>query len=161
MKTLLVFFFVVIISVTVFAQDRCISVPAARALGMDPDSMKKVYLNAVNFDKTADQVFPGKEKEVGEHWSKLVQDLGEFLKSKHIIWQDDTKCFNMFFFNKEGKIDYYWYGLKDTLKEKDYDTAVEEFVKNYEFGMKADRKFSQCGGSLYKKTATKGVEFEK
>lgn len=140
-----------------FAQGMGLSFDDAEAQGISTNHLDSTYQNAVNVDTTLAVFKTANEQEkLFDAYSQLRLDLAAFLKEHNFFWEKQTRCFNRVYFNKDGKIDYFLYNCTDKdgnkpneVRQNEFKRLLNLFIQDYQFPMKADVKFVQCGGSNY------------
>ena len=131
-----------------------LSFSEAEEQGIIRKTLDSLYCNAMD-DGSGNFVFENKE-EVMEAWTKMLTDISSFLFRKAEIKNIEVKLFQRVYFNKEGKIDYLLYNIrnKDDVTEEQLQQVIDvlnEFVKDYQFSLSADRDFVQCGTAIFSK----------
>mgnify|MGYP001049815414 CR=1 FL=1 len=125
-----------------------ISINKAKEQGITFDSLDSIYTRATS-DGTKSYVFENSE-EVSNAWYKMISDVSSFLVKNKEILNLNISIFQRVYFNKDGKIDYYLFNIRnlDELTEEEvqlFTDLLNEFVKDYQFPLSADKGFSQCG----------------
>jgi hypothetical protein len=86
-------------------------------------------------------------------YTKMLQDLGVFLKKNNFIWEKPTKGFNRIYFKPDGSIAYFLYNFKAEQiapeKEKQFNELLNTFIKNYHFAFPMNTNFAQCSPVTY------------
>lgn len=119
--------------------------------GIEMARLDSNYMSGVHVDSTK-AAFAGKEEEYFKTWTKMLQDLANYLKKNNFSWGQETNCFNKIYFKSDGSIDYFLYVFSPALvteKENQFNTLLNEFIKTYKFGMRNKVNFSQCGPVVY------------
>ena|SRR5581483_9378025 len=118
----------------------------AKKQGISP-KVDSIYQSACHKDSTK-AVFP--------HTSEFMVGYKDFLqKLSGYLYKHDFKCgtagmgyFNRIYFEPNGKIDYYLYkfmpGTIDSVREQKFKSLANEFIKEYQFPLTANKKFAQC-----------------
>ena len=118
----------------------------AKTQGISP-KVDSIYQSACHRDSTK-AVFP--------HSGEFMVGYKDFLqKLASYLYKNGFKCgttgmgyFNRIYFSPNGKIDYYLYkfmpGTIDSLREMEFKRLANEFIKEYQFPLTANKKFAQC-----------------
>ena len=125
-----------------------LSFDEAEKQGITTKYLDNVYPDAMGNDRGT-PVFESSE-EVSKAWQKMLQDISSFLRKKEEMRQININIFQRVYFNKDGKVDYYLYkiiNLAELTEEQVQQVAdlLNEFVKDYQFSLSADKGFVQCG----------------
>ena len=133
---------------------KVLSFSEAKEQGITTKGLDSLYCSSVE-DGSGNFVFESKE-EVAAAWTKMLTDISSFLFKNAEIKNIEVKLFQRVYFNKEGKIDYYLYNIrnKDDVTEEQLQQITDvlnEFVKDYQFSLSADRDFVQCGTAIFSK----------
>ncbi len=141
-----------------YGQQRAMTFQEAEDLGIQISYLDSIYKSAVNVD-TSRAVFQSMHEQqmVGRAYFNLLQSLGQYLNTNNFYWEKPTRCFNRIYFNADGTIDYFLYNFTGkSLEEVPSDSLqiafkqlLNEFIKSYQFEMKATTKFSQCAPAIY------------
>jgi len=112
--------------------------------------LDSLYLSAVSID-TSKCAFPNKSDSVAICFGKFMESLNKELTRNNFKWQKETRGFIRCYFNENGNIDYFTYDIKDTsfAQYKEFEGALKDFVSSYNFGLKCDKKYSQCGSGPF------------
>lgn len=150
MKHYLVFFtlFFTLIEFS-FSQTKCFPWSEVEKSGVTLNELDSIYTDAGNVDTTMLTAFKGRDDELRKAWIKLFQDISAFLWKNDFKWDSPTQCFNVFYFDKEGTVDYYFYHIKDFDKTDEFEKLMNDFIKDYKFPLTAEMKFKQCGSSIF------------
>lgn len=132
-----------------FSQTRCYPWKELDKSGFTYTELESVYTEAVNADTTTFTAFQGREDELHKAWMRLLQDLSAFLSKNNFKWGTATNCWNRFYFDKDGTIDYYFYQIKDFDKSDEFEKLMNEFIKVYKFPLTAEMNFKQCGYAIF------------
>jgi len=116
---------------------------------LEMQRLDSIYMSAMHVDKSK-CAFPDKEDTVSACWSAFLQDVGKTLKEKNFKWQNETRVFMRCYFNEIGNIDYCMYNIRDTsfTQYKEFEDALKDFASGYNFGLKCDKKYVQCGAVI-------------
>ena len=92
--------------------------------------------------------------EVNNAWIDLNKNLGNYLIKQDFTWGMKIKVWHKFYFDKDGKLNKYFFNLLEDNIEKEkreqYKTLVKEFAVNYKLPITKDSPFAQCGkGAFY------------
>ncbi len=131
------------------SQTKCYPWKEVEKSGVTFNELDSTYTDATNADTTMLTAFKGREDEFGKAWKKLLQDISTFLWKNSFRWDSLTQCFNVFYFDSDGTIDYYFYNIKDFTKTEQYEKLMNEFIKDYKFPLTAETKFKQCGSAIF------------
>jgi len=117
---------------------------------LEIQKLDSVYVSAVHVDKNQ-CAFPDKGDTVLACWKIFLQNISDTLKKKNYIWQNETKIFLRSYFNENGNIDYLMYNTRDTsfVRQKEFEDALQNFASSYNFGLKCDKKYVQCGNVIF------------
>lgn len=133
---------------SIFSSDQpaviCLSFEEAKERGIDITALRKKYIPAFSGGST-ECAFPGQGEEVGKAFGELIGLVKNRLKMNKKNDFDGIIIFNYFFFNKNGKIEYYIFRIKDKALSISLCEALRHVAAGYQFPLKASRKFSQCG----------------
>ncbi len=129
-----------------------ISINEAKKQGITFESLDSIYTSAIS-DGTKSCVFENSE-EVLNAWYKMISDVSSFLVKNKEMLNININTFQRVYFNKDGKIDYYLFNIRnlDELTEGEvqlFTDLLNEFVKDYQFPLSADKGFSQCGSAKF------------
>ncbi|MDI6780010.1 MAG: hypothetical protein QME25_07465 [Bacteroidota bacterium] len=131
------------------SQTKCYPWKEFEKSGFTYTELDSVYTDAGCADTSVFTAFKGREDEFGEAWHKLLQDMSVFLWENNFRWESSTKCWNRFYFDKDGTIDHYFYIINDFDKRDEFEKLMNEFIKNYKFSQTAEIKFKQCGSARF------------
>lgn len=132
-----------------FSQSKCFPWKEVGQSGVTFNELDSIYTDAGKVDTTMLTAFKGRDDEFFEAWKKLLQDISAFLWKNSFKWDSPTRCFNVFYFDKDGTIDYYFYKIDDFKKTGEFEKLMNEFIKDYKFPLKAEMKFKQCGSAIF------------
>lgn len=149
----------IIISIVQISYGQHIAIPFqdAEKHGISIKHLDSIYKNAVNTD-TSLAIFKTdtEQEKLQQSYTKLLKDLGNFLSKNNFKWEKKTPCFNKVYFNYDGAIDYFLYVFTGKAEDKPSDARQKEFqrllnlfINDYKFSLKANTKFTQCGGGMY------------
>ncbi|HEY0261481.1 MAG TPA: hypothetical protein VGB95_00525 [Chitinophagales bacterium] len=116
-----------------------------------------IYPGAFHKDSTKSVFHTDEEFEkMNTEYTTLLQSLGKFLKANNYKWTKETKMWQRFYFSPEGKTDYVVYIFRGKAEEQptteqkmEFNRLLNLFIQDYQFGMTAKSKFSQCSPSVY------------
>jgi hypothetical protein len=131
-----------------FYGQKAMSFEEAETQGVTTKKLDSIYTNALD-DGTGIYVFEN-EDEIMKAWTEMLQDISSFLRKKEEMRKIDIHVFQRVYFNKDGKIDYYLYKIRNSeqISEEQIlqiNEFLNDFVENYQFSLSADRNFVQCG----------------
>lgn len=93
---------------------------------------------------------------VFELWTSFHQRVNKYIKEQNFKWEVKDSFIsvtNKLYFDKTGKVDYYFYRIDNPgvseEKKKEYEKVLESFVKNVQIDLAMDNKFGQCGKIKY------------
>lgn len=134
------------------AQKVVSSFKEAEGTAYSMQSLDARYKSAIHED-SRQAVFIGQAQQ--QHiaaYQQLLQNLGKYLAQNNFSWGKPTRCFNRFYFNKDGSIDYYLYNFQDvdTQKLAEFQRLMSQFIQSNRIAMQAPVKFSQCSPVVYK-----------
>ena len=133
-----------------------ISIKEAKEQGITTKSLDSIYPNAMD-DGTGNYVFENSE-DVSKAWEKMIIDVSSYLTKKKEMRDSniDINIFQRVYFNKDGKIDYYLYTIRNLNELTENEEQVQlfidllnEFVRDFQFSLSADKGFSQCGSAIF------------
>jgi hypothetical protein len=126
---------------------RLSTLPTSEILKLD-----SMYVSAAHVDK-AKCAFPDQGDTVYACWKALLHNMATTLEEKKFVWQNDTKIFIRCYFNENGDIDHCLYNTRDTtfVRFQEFENALKDFASNYNFGLKCDKKYVQCGNTVFGK----------
>ena len=120
--------------------------------GISIKKLDSIYSSALHSDSSK-AVFKGREKEFYNGYVSMLQALGVFLKKNDFSWGKTTRCFNRIYISSEGTINYFLFNFYpnqiESTKEQQFEKLVSEFIKTYQFPMKANTNFAQCSPVIY------------
>ena len=120
--------------------------------GISITKLDSIYPSAVHSDSSK-AVFKGREKEFYEGYVSMLNTLAGFLKENGFRWDKKTRCFNRVYFNSEGKINYFLFNFYpdqiESTKEQQFEKLIGDFIKTYQFPLKANSNFAQCSPVSY------------
>lgn len=146
----IIFILSILIKVQTFSQ-LVITFEKAGEQNLRGEHMDSIYHSGIQADSTL-SVFRENEEEYIKAYEQLLQDLGKYLKANEFKWEEPTKGFNRIYFNENGKIDYFIYSFRTELSEEQkqkFDSLLNQFIKDYQFPLKASCKFAQCSPVTY------------
>ncbi|QHL88692.1 hypothetical protein GU926_15155 [Nibribacter ruber] len=134
------------------AQKVVSSFKEAEGTAYSMQSLDARYKSAIHEDSTQ-AVFTGQAQQ--QHitaYRQLLQNLGKYLVQNNFSWDKPTRCFNRFYFNKDGSIDYYLFNFQDVDAQKlaEFQRLMTQFIQSNKIAMQAPVKFSQCSPVVYK-----------
>jgi hypothetical protein len=101
--------------------------------------LDSIYKPALHSDSVK-AVFYKKDEQFVESWTKMLQDLGDYLTMNNFKWDKPTWCFTKVYFNKKGGVDYFIYNFKEEatplFKQREFDRHLKDFLKGYKFKSK-------------------------
>lgn len=144
-----------------FAQQKGLQFIELQEHGLSAKELDSLYKSAVHIDSSKAVFKTGaQQQQMYGAYSKLLQDFGNFLKSKGFEWKQPTRCFNRIYFAPDGTIDYFVFnfttkGVKteDQLserKQKEFQRLLNLFVKDYKIEIQAQQRFAQCSPTVYR-----------
>lgn len=140
---------------SLFSSDgKCIPLNQLKNCNLDLDSLRTLYTPATSPVPTDTVAFPGlADSVIVSIYTGIKEHLSTLFHKNGIAIDEDTPIWFDFLFSKDGSIDYCLYNIvKDNIKKKtEFSKALDEFVKEYQFPIKSDKKFGQCGTFLFKK----------
>ena len=144
----LILFLLLSLFVCPFYGQTALSFDEAEKQGIRTKSLDSIYSDAMGNERGT-PVFEDSD-EVSKAWYQLIQDISSFLLKREEMRQVNIKIFQRVYFNKDGKVDYYLYkitNLEELTNEQVQQIAdlLNEFVKDYQFSLSADKDFVQCG----------------
>lgn len=135
----------------VMGQNKVMTRAEAAATGIYDSVLKVSYPAAFEYggeDQSITGIVHGQE-ELNAYvkvWTEFLQGIGQ--ADFHFGKPYRGHC--VVYFAADGTVDYFLYSFRggapsEELQQK-FDALMEKYVSSYVFGIKADRKFSQCGG---------------
>ncbi len=125
----------------------------AETSGTSIRTLDSLYQSALHSDSTK-AVFGNRQDEFTNSYTRLLKDLNAYLHGHNYRWEQETRCFNRIYFNKEGRIDYFLYNFKKGAiapeKAGQFEALLNEFIKSYRFPLSAPVKFAQCSPTVYR-----------
>ena len=136
---------------TLYGQ-KAMSFTEAKKQGITIQGLDSLYTNAMD-DGTGNFVFDNGDT-VSAAMTKMFADISAFMRRKEDMRKIEVQIFQRVYFNKDGKVDYYIYKIRnaDQLSEEEcqkIDDLLNEFIKDYQFSLSADKGFVQCGTAKY------------
>jgi hypothetical protein len=112
------------------------------------------YKSAIHSD-TSQAVFTGEnEKKLIAAYQQLLLEVGKHLSANNFTWDKPTRCFNRFYFSKDGSIDYYLFNINpqeaDSQKQAEFQRLMTQYIQSHTLQVKGPVKFSQCSPVVYK-----------
>ncbi|MHC2993435.1 hypothetical protein OB13_18340 [Pontibacter sp. HJ8] len=135
-------------------QSKAMTFEEAEKQGIPFQHLDSLYKSAVH-DNTALAVFKSSEEQaqVMQAYTKLLQDLGSFLKAHNFSWEQQTRGFNRIYFKPDGSIDYFLFnfppGQVAPEKEKEFCRLLGLFIQDYRLTLAAPERFAQCSPVRY------------
>ncbi len=124
----------------------------AEASGTSIRTLDSLYQSALHSDSTK-AVFGNRQDELTNSYTRLLKDLNAYLHEHNYRWEQETRCFNRVYFNKDGHIDYFLYNFKKGAiapeKSVQFEALLNEFIKTYRFPLSAPVNFVQCSPTVY------------
>ena len=124
----------------------------AEAAGTSIRTLDSLYQSALHSD-SAKAVFGRQQEVFTKSYQQLLKDLNGYLHEHNYRWEQETRCFNRIYFNKDGRIDYFLYHFKkDAIspeKAGQFDALLNAFIQRYRFPLSAPVKFAQCSPTVY------------
>lgn len=133
---------------TIACAQRVMRLGDARSIGLTTEHMDSLYKNAFNIQDTADSAFPGRMDEFLERWQATLRAIGTSLHSEGFRHPHDIPVTYRIFFGGDGRIEHFHYAIREALTpelEQHFRQCVEKFIASYNFPMKPDGPFKQCG----------------
>ncbi|MCF8217621.1 MAG: hypothetical protein K9I29_00440 [Bacteroidales bacterium] len=133
------------------------TIKEGREKGYSVSALDKKYVDAVNVNPDS-ALFNDNSGEFIQSWQTMLQDLGSYLQDHDFVWKKQTRCFNKVYFDKDGNIDYFLYNLNPQLDEtqaEKFRMLLQDFIENYQLPVQGEKKFTQCGPSMYMPTNKK------
>jgi hypothetical protein len=101
--------------------------------------LDSIYKPALHSDSLK-AVFFKHDEQFTDAWTKMLQDLGDYLTMNNFKWDKPTWCFTKVYFNKKGGVDYFIYNFKEDatplFKQREFDRHLKDFLKGYKFKSK-------------------------
>jgi hypothetical protein len=154
---------IVILVVAVFAFSSCKSEGTKNkeqaseviVFNLADDNAKKEF-GALKLDETHQNMLnPTFSKESHEvamkSWSDIHYGLNDFLKKEQFDWGIDSeriKIFNKIYFQKDGQVKYYVYGIQTDVsaeKKEAFGKLAQQFFAQEKISLTRDADFAQCG----------------
>lgn len=155
MARILVIIFILTFSMSVFGQNKGLKFEELEHHGISLEDIDTRYAGAIHQDTTL-AVFKteAEQKALIEAYTKLFQDLSEFLSANNFAWEKTTRCFNRVYFKEDGTIDHFVYKFIDEEiptdeKEKEFQRLLNLFIADYQIPITANEKFAQCSPITY------------
>ena len=111
----------------------------------------KIYPNPLNSENASES----KKKAVIDSWTNLINQLSDFMEKEKFDWETESKVrlYQKIYFSENGEVEYYTFNVKNEnvtpKKKKEFAELLEQFSKNLKFGMKSEKKYWQCGTTVY------------
>lgn len=150
--------FVLSASTILFGQQRGMTFQEAENSGIRISFLDSTYKSAIHADSAKAVFKTEKEQELmGNAYIQLLQDFGKYLNENKFYWDKPTRCFNRIYFNSNGTIDYFLFNFVGKTaaerpskeQQEAFKKHLNNFIKQYTFGMKAVTKFAQCSPTTY------------
>lgn len=120
----------------------------ARDIGLTTEHMDSLYKSAFNMQDSTDCAFPGRTDAFLELWPSTLQSIGEYLHRQGFRHPQDIPVTYRIFFGTDGRIEHFHYAMREPIDpdlEKRFQQVVEMFTDDYDFILKPDGRFKQCG----------------
>ena len=142
------FFILAILNISAIAQE---NMPNNKFIRRSSSSasievrLDSLYLSALG-NVISKCAFPDNQDSAMSCWGKFIENMDKTLKLNNFKWHSEPQLHIRSYFNENGYIDYFAYSIKDTTftRYDEFENALKEFVYNYNFGLKCDKKFAQC-----------------
>jgi len=129
--------------------------PEVMVFNLADDAAKKEF-GALKLDEThSNMLDPNIAKESHEEalksWSDIHYGLNDFLKKEKFDWgikSERIKIFNKIYFQKDGQMKYYVYGIyADVSPERKvaFGKLAQQFFAKEKISLTRDADFAQCG----------------
>lgn len=95
-----------------------------------------------------------KEKQFEKAWGDYFSDLMQFIADNDFKWQKPTYCFNKIYFDRDGKVDYWFYNFKktDSIPQQTQDKYLElitKFSAVNKIKISGNSNFAQCASVTF------------
>lgn len=118
----------------------------------DKDSLQEHYFFEIMSADITDCFDVSGEVFIDE-WEKFTRGLAKYLKDKNFLFGLRTKANLEVYFNKEGKIDLFFYAFRDANFPPEFHEKfikhISEFAKEYKFTIVAKQAFSNSGSITF------------
>lgn len=98
-------------------------------------------------------VYRNQDQAFIEAYSGMLNELNQYLNGQGFYWENPVRCFNRFYFNEKGKVDFYLFKFKpgsvSEEKQKEFSELIEAFLKDYQFSLPSQKRFAQCSPVVY------------
>jgi len=155
-----IFSLLILGAISVFAQpknneqvNKFIRFSKSESTQLELQKLDSIYVSAINVVDKTKCAFPDQGDTVYACWKAFLHNMATTLEEKKFVWLNETKIFVRCYFDEKGNIDYFFYNTKDTTfaRFQEFETALKDFAANYNFGLKCDKKYVQCGNAIFGK----------
>lgn len=112
------------------------------------DSLNQIYYNEL-FASDMSEVFDVTPDVFIDYWSIFIRALGRHLDREHFEWGKLTRGQVEVYFNASGKIELFFFALRDTEftpeKMTQLETLIKQFAAEFTFGIRPKIPFSNSG----------------
>jgi len=119
----------------------------AESMNISFAELDSLYPSAIHTD-TSKAVFSERQDKFIDSYRSMMQKLGNFLHKNNFEWGERTTFFQRIYFNRDGKIDYYFINLRKTgfseAKKEQLKKLLTNFSDNYKISLSTDMDFAQC-----------------
>lgn len=117
----------------------------------DKKEFSALKLDDTHLNMLNPKIAKEKHEEAMQSWTDIHVELNKFLQKEQFDWGTDAeriKIFNKIYFQKDGQVKYYVYGVyADVSPEKvsAFGELAKEFFTDQKISLTRDVDFAQCG----------------
>lgn len=155
MKKIILLFVVLIASLTIYGQDRVFSVEELTRFGLSMQQLDSIYKNSLPASDSINPLFDQGYFDTVVEPARLLllQQAGGYLSKNDFRWGEPVKLWNRIYVNADGSIDYFVYHLMSSIdpkQELELKKQLNAFLKGEKLPVKSSKKWSLCGGVVWK-----------
>lgn len=152
MRTLLLLSICILFQGTAIAQ-KVMRLDSARTKGLGTAHMDSLYVSGLDAQDSTKAAFTGPAEEFVEQFHQTLQAIGAHLSKAGFRWGEDTRVLYRMFFAADGSVEHFHYQVRQSISpehEQELQRALEDFMGQYRFPLKASVPYKQCGTALFK-----------
>ena len=150
MKIIFISVFLLVLSISTFAQDRVYDAGKTTKQGYLMDDLDSIYKNGLPVNDTLNPVFNQNYYDtiVAIERLELFNEMSRYFKKNSFKWESPINVWTRIYTDTNGNVDYLFYHFMrpvESSKEQDFIKHANDFLKEYKMPVKSSRKFSVCG----------------
>lgn len=134
-----------------FSQAKVLTFDQAPEFEIDIQQLDEHYPPAVGPGENV--VYKNQDEAFTKAYSKMLNQLNQYLNNKGFYWQNPVRCFNRVYFNEKGEVDYYLFKFKpgsvSAQKQEKFSELVGAFLEDFQFELSSKKRFAQCSPVMY------------